>query len=133
MALEDYSVTRTRVILQNIPSYTTYLSIQGLQIILEVGYNTRNSKRFIALRTVNDDILLQRTFIGSLDRVYCNINTEIYGITLSLVLEPKNTNFQSEDYLNWKDDYWLTFISNDIEYDETISELQLDLHVGGRA
>lgn len=133
MSVSDYSVLRTRIELNNLPSYITYFSIQGIQLIMEVGYNTRNKRRWLALRTVSDDILLQRTFISNLDRVVCNVNTEILGATIFVVLEPKNPALESDDYLNWRDNFWLTFVSNDIEYDEAIDSTTLDLYVGGRA
>lgn len=132
MSLEDYSVTRMRLILNNEPSYTTYFSVQGVQVVMEVGYNTRNKRRWISLRTVSYDILLQRTFLNGFDRVKVNVNSEILGISFFIVLEPKNLKLISDDYLNWKDNYWLTFVSNDIEYDEEVEKLILDNFVGGR-
>lgn len=132
MSLEDYSVTRMRLILNNEPSYTTYFSVQGVQVVMEVGYNTRNKRRWISLRTVSYDILLQRTFLNGFDRVKVNVNSEILGISFFIVLEPKNLKLISDDYLNWKENYWLTFVSNDIEYDEEVEKLILNNFVGGR-
>lgn len=132
MSLDDYSVTRMRVNLENFVFYNTYFAVEGLQVILTCGFNTRNQKRWVSLKTVDNTVLLYRTFIEGRGRIYPNVNVELYGISFFIVLEPKNPNFFGEDFRKWKDDYYLTFVSNPIEFDEEVDKLILDLSVGGR-
>lgn len=97
----------------NKENYTTRFILQGVQINLSCGYNTRNGLRWVVLRDSDGDVLLSQTFLKFGKRCELNFISNLNNLNYYLTIKPKETNTSfsdSYDYLNWADDFELCFV-----------------------
>ena len=98
-------------------SYYTEVDLFGVQVILNVGYNSRAGLRYISVTSEDGSITyLRPTFIKKNSNVYFNNNFRVFDHIVTVSLSNINENkYTPEDYVNWKDYYRLAFIVEPIE------------------
>jgi len=130
ISIDDFNVYYTRVIPNNTLEYKTYFNLSGIVIIATIGYNSRVKKRWISLRTNGDVPILKKTFLIPQARIYPNINMHLLGYDYYLTLEPVDPNNISDDFFNWKDKFYITFVGAATEIQDDIDNVYREVVVG---
>lgn len=101
----------TYVSLNDKYDYFCNITVNGINMLLTVSYNTRVSKRVIQLTSEDGSIsYLKPTFISYGDRVYLNNNMLLEGYSVYISLD-KISSTASSDYINWSKEYRLAFVN----------------------
>lgn len=112
----------TDVSLFNSYRYETKIRVRGVDLIMDVGYNTRNKLRWVSLVDTMGNIILPRTFLRCNDRSELSFTSNRHNLDYYITLNPKSSlkSFgESYDYKDWKDDFVLTFAGytyKEVEY-----------------
>lgn len=115
---------------KNLVNYVTTIPLDFLTVQMEVGYNDRTKKRYIALKTNNDTVLLERTFIDVGRRVSLNNNAKLLGLNYYIIVEPVDATLDTRDFFEWSDMYTITFVGNRLEVNQFIDEKYREAVVG---
>lgn len=129
MAVFDYELKNdlitkyVSVTLSNSYNYTTKYNLQGVQVTMRCGYNTRNKSRWIILMDKNGDLLLSQTFIKYGKRCELNFNSNEKNLNYYVTLKVKDVNkkFADDyDYLGWAKDFDLCFVGYEYSIEERL-------------
>lgn len=93
----------TLLSLNNQLSYTTTVNLGGLNLLLEIGYNSRLKRRWISAKSTAGDVLLTRTFLTLNSAIDFNINTDIIGRKVTLLFDSWDKLPPDFDFINWND------------------------------
>lgn len=106
MELEVYT---TNVELQDIPSYTTSITLEGQLLRLSFLWNERIGKRVLSIKNSADECYLQNTILHPNEPFELNSNAVFddvpYTVTLIKTGDPKRVG----NIFNWSKDYILCF------------------------
>lgn len=129
----DINKRYIKLSLSNTPHYTTKISIGGVLINMQCGYNTRNKSRWIILTNRNNETLLPQTFLKSKKRCELNFLSNQYDLDYFITLSQidKSKVFTDDyDYLYWAKDFELFFVGRPYETTEKLDRNLRKLLVG---
>ena len=99
--------------LNNETQYVTNFTLQGVQVVMRCGYNSRNKQRWIIITDKSGSVLLPQTFLKYDKTCELNFNANEYNLSyfVTLLAKDNTKSFSSDyDYLNWANDFNLYFI-----------------------
>lgn len=96
--------------------YTVDTLVDGVNVIMTFGYNSRLGKRWISIESVNGTVLLDRTFLDIGREIKLNVNADLLGICkATLMLFPKVKNVTGS-ILSWSENYQISILGMFSEY-----------------
>lgn len=99
--------------LSNKSNYTTSFVLQGVQVNMLCGYNSRNRLRWIVLKDSDGYIMLSQTFLKFGKRCELNFTANLNNLNYYVTLKPKVSGSSFSDsykYLNWATDFEICFV-----------------------
>lgn len=106
MELEVYT---TNVELQDIPSYTTSITLEGQLLRLSFLWNARIGKRTLSIKNSSDECYLQNTILHPNEPFELNSNAVFDELPYKVVLQKVGDVRQVGNIYNWSKDYILCF------------------------
>ena len=105
----NFNVYSTFVELQDIPSYTTSVILEGQLLRLSLLWNERVGKRVLSIKNSNDEYYLQNTILHPNEPLELNSNAVFddvpYTVTLIKTGDPKRVG----NIFDWSKDFILCF------------------------
>ena len=105
----NFNVYSTFVELQDIPSYTTSITLEGQLLRLSLLWNDRVGKRVLSIKNSNDEYYLQNTILHPNEPFELNSNAVFddvpYTVTLIKTGDPKRVG----NIFDWSKDFILCF------------------------
>lgn len=114
----------------NIHTYVQNLQLDLLNVTIEVGYNERLKKRWISVKTADNTVLLRRTFLDVNRRVDLNNNATLLGLSYYIILDKKPNGFDNKNFLEWSDNYYISFVGVRREVNDYINNKYREIVVG---
>lgn len=106
MELEVYT---TNVELQDIPSYTTSITLEGQLLRLSFLWNERIGKRILSIKNSADECYLQNTILHPNEPFELNSNAVFDELPYKVVLQKVGDVRRVGNIYNWSKDYILCF------------------------
>lgn len=105
--------------------YTVDTLIDGVNVIMTFGYNSRLGKRWISIESVNGTVLLDRTFLDIGREIKLNINADLLGICkATLMLFPVVTDVAGS-ILEWSKNYRISILGMYSEFVDDFDRKQI--------
>lgn len=105
--------------------YTVDTLIDGVNVIMTFGYNSRLGKRWISIESVNGTVLLDRTFLDIGREIKLNINADLLGICkATLMLFPIVTDVAGS-ILEWSKNYRISILGMYSEFVDDFDRKQI--------
>jgi hypothetical protein len=117
----------------NTPHYDTKINLLGKPFNLRCGYSTRNNLRWITITDLNNNPILNQTFLKVGKVCELNALSEEYDLSYSVTLKPKSKTkeFSKDyDYLKWSEDFDLYFFGRTQEIQEIMEVNLRKIYVG---
>jgi hypothetical protein len=106
MEIEVYT---TNVELQDIPSYTTSITLEGQLLRLSFLWNERIGKRTLSIKNSSDDCYLQNIILHPNEPFELNSNAVFDELPYKVVLQKVGDVRRVGNIYNWSKDYILCF------------------------
>ena len=106
MKLEVYT---TNVELQDIPSYTTSITLEGQLLRLSFLWNERIGKRTLSIKNSSDECYLQNTILHPNEPLELNSNAVLDDLSYSVTLVKTGDVNKVGNIFNWSKDFILCF------------------------
>ncbi len=105
----DFEVFTTNVDLQDIPSYTTNITLEGQLLKISFVWNERIGKRTIFIRNSADICYLQNTILHPNESFELNSNAIFDDLPYKVVLQKVGDTSKVGNIYNWSKDFILCF------------------------
>ena len=105
----EFEVFATNVDLQDIPSYTTSITLEGQLLKLSFLWNERIGKRTIFIRNSADVCYLQNTILHPNESFELNSNAAFDDLPYKVVLQKVGDTNKVGNIYNWSKDFILCF------------------------
>lgn len=105
----NFEVFTTSVELQDIPSYTTNITLEGQALRLSFLWNERLSKRVLSVKSSTDVTYLQNTILYPNESFELNSNAVFDDLPYKVVLQKTGDVNRVGNLYNWSKDYILVF------------------------
>ena len=105
----DFEVFATNVDLQDIPSYTTNITLEGQLLKISFVWNERIGKRTIFIRNSADVCYLQNTILHPNESFELNSNAVFDDLPYKVVLQKVGDTNKVGNIYNWSKDFILCF------------------------
>lgn len=105
----NFEVFTTSVVLQDIPSYTTNITLEGQTLRLSFLWNERLSKRVLSVKSSTDVTYLQNTILYPNEAFELNSNAVFDDLPYKVVLQKTGDVNRVGNLYNWSKDYILVF------------------------
>ena len=105
----DFEVFTTNVDLQDIPSYTTNITLEGQLLKISFVWNERIGKRTIFIRNSADVCYLQNTILHPNESFELNSNAIFDDLHYKVVLQKVGDTNKVGNIYNWSKDFILCF------------------------
>lgn len=123
--VDEYITNYTRVSLSDNSNYRTRIRLENNLLILDVKYNIRNKKRSLTIFSVDNDVLLQATFLDYGRRCELNFNATLIDLNYYVTLIPKSKGFvydNAYDFKEWDKDFDLCFVGSSYNLKERLDK-----------
>lgn len=105
----QFEVFTTNVDLQDIPSYTTSITLEGQLLKLSFLWNERIGKRILSVRNSSDVCYLQNTILHPNESFELNSNAVFDDLPYKVVLQKSGDVKKVGNIYNWSKDFILCF------------------------
>ena len=105
----EFDVFTTTVDLQDIPSYTTSIILEGQLLRLSLLWNERVGKRVLSIKNSNDEYYLQNTILHPNEPFELNSNAVFDDLPYKVVLQKVGDTNKVGNIYNWSKDFILCF------------------------
>ena len=105
----DFELYSTLVELQDIPSYTTNITLEGQTLRLSFLWNERLGKRVLSIKSSTDEVYLQNTILYQNESFDLNSNAVFDDLPYKVVLQKTGDIAKVGNLYNWSKDYILVF------------------------
>ncbi len=105
----EFEVFTTNVDLQDIPSYTTSITLEGQLLRLSFKWNERIGKRVLSIKNNADECYLQNTILHPNEAFELNSNAVFDGVPYKVILQKTGNVKRVGDIYNWSKDFILSF------------------------
>ena len=105
----NFEVFTTNVFLQDIPSYTTTVTVEGQTLKLSFLWNSRINKRTLSVTSSTDVVYLQTTILHPDESYTLNSNAVFDDLPYKVVLQKTTPKNRSGNIYNWSNDFILCF------------------------
>ena len=105
----NFEVFTTSVELQDIPSYTTNITLEGQTLRLSFLWNERLSKRVLSVKSSTDVTYLQNTILYPNESFEFNSNAVFDDLPYSVTLVKTGDQKRVGNIFNWSKDFILCF------------------------
>lgn len=105
----NFEVFTTSVELQDIPSYTTNITLEGQTLRLSFLWNERLSKRVLSVKSSTDVTYLQNTILYPNESFELNSNAVYDDLPYKVVLQKTGNTAKVGNLYNWSKDFILVF------------------------
>lgn len=105
----EFEVFATNVDLQNIPSYTTNITLEGQLLKISFVWNERIGKRTIFIRNSADICYLQNTILHPNESFELNSNAVFDDLPYKVALQKVGDTNKVGNIYNWSKDFILCF------------------------
>ena len=105
----NFEVFTTSVELQDIPSYTTNITLEGRTLRLSFLWNERLSKRVLSVKSSTDVTYLQNTILHPNESFELNSNAVFDDLPYKIVLQKTGDVSKVGNIYNWSKDFILCF------------------------
>lgn len=105
----NFEVFTTSVELQDIPSYTTNITLEGQTLRLSFLWNERLGKRVLSVKSSTDVTYLQNTILYPNESFDLNSNAVFDEIPYKVVLQKTGDIAKVGNLYNWSKDFILVF------------------------
>lgn len=105
----NFEVFTTSVELQDIPSYTTNITLEGQALRLSFLWNERLGKRVLSVKSNADVVYLQNTILYPNESFELNSNAIYDDLPYKVALQKTGNANRVGNLYNWSKDYILVF------------------------
>ena len=105
----EFDVFTTTVQLQDIPSYTTNIILEGQLLRLSLLWNERVGKRVLSIKNSNDEYYLQNTILHPNEPFELNSNAVFDDLPYKVILQKVGDPKKVGNIYNWSKDFILCF------------------------
>ena len=105
----DFELYSTLVELQDIPSYTTNITLEGQTLRLSFLWNERLGKRVLSIKSSTDVTYLQNTILYPNESFELNSNAVFDDLPYKVVLQKTGDITKVGNIYNWSKDFILCF------------------------
>ena len=105
----DFELYSTLVELQDIPSYTTNITLEGQTLRLSFLWNERLGKRVLSIKSSTDVTYLQNTILYPNESFELNSNAVYDDLPYKVVLQKTGNIAKVGNLYNWSKDFILVF------------------------
>ena len=105
----NFNVYSTFVELQDIPSYTTSIILEGQLLRLSLLWNERVGKRVLSIKNSNDEYYLQNTILHPNEPFELNSNAVFDDLPYKVILQKVGDSKKVGNIYNWSKDFILCF------------------------
>lgn len=105
----EFEVFTTSVDLQDIPSYTTNITLEGQLLILSFIWNERIGYRVMSIKDSKDEYYLQNTILYPNEPFELNSNAVFDDLPYKVILQKTGDIKKVGNIYNWSKDFILTF------------------------
>lgn len=105
----EFDVFTTTVDLQDIPSYTTSIILEGQLLRLSLLWNERVGKRVLSIKNSNDEYYLQNTILHPNEPFELNSNAVFDDLPYKVILQKVGDPKKVGNIYNWSKDFILCF------------------------
>lgn len=105
----NFEVLTTSVELQDIPSYTTNITLEGQALRLSFLWNERLGKRVLSVKSNADVLYLQNTILYPNESFELNSNAIYDDLPYKVSLQKTGNVNRVGNLYNWSKDYILVF------------------------
>ena len=105
----EFDVFTTTVVLQDIPSYTTSIILEGQLLTLTLLWNERIGKRVLSIKNSNDEYYLQNTILHPNESFELNSNAVFDDLPYKVILQKVGDLKKVGNIYNWSKDFILCF------------------------
>lgn len=105
----NFEVFTTSVELQDIPSYTTSITLEGQVLNLSFLWNERLGKRVLSIKSSTDITYLQNTILHPNESFELNSNAVFDDLPYKVVLQKTGDVNRVGNLYNWTKDFILCF------------------------
>ena len=105
----EFDVFTTPVNLQDIPSYTTSIILEGQLLRLSLLWNERVGKRVLSIKNSNDEYYLQNTILHPNESFELNSNAVFDDLPYKVILQKVGDPKKVGNIYNWSKDFILCF------------------------
>ena len=105
----EFDVFTTNVVLQDIPSYTTSITLEGQLLRLSFIWNERIGYRVLAIKNSRDEYYLQNTILYPNEAFELNSNAVFDDLPYKVVLQKTGDVSKVGNIFNWSKDFILCF------------------------
>lgn len=105
----ELEVFTTNVELQDIPSYSTTISVEGQLLKLSFLWNERLGKRVLSIKNTSDVVYLQNTILHPNEPLELNSNAVLDDLPYSVTLVKTGDVNKVGNIFNWSKDFILCF------------------------
>lgn len=105
----EFEVFTTSVDLQDIPSYTTNITLEGQLLRLSFIWNERIGYRVMSIKDSKDEYYLQNTILYPNEPFELNSNAVFDDLPYKVILQKTGDIKKVGNIYNWSKDFILTF------------------------
>ena len=105
----ELEVFTTNVELQDIPSYSTNITVEGQLLKLSFLWNERIGKRVLSIKNTSDVVYLQNTILHPNEPLELNSNAVLDDLPYSVTLVKTGDVNKVGNIFNWSKDFILCF------------------------
>ena len=105
----DFELYSTLVELQDMPSYTTNITLEGQTLRLSFLWNERLGKRVLSIKSSTDVTYLQNTILYPNESFELNSNAVFDDLPYKVVLQKTGDITKVGNIYNWSKDFILCF------------------------
>ena len=105
----ELEVFTTNVELQDIPSYSTNITVEGQLLKLSFLWNERIGKRVLSIKNTSDVVYLQNTILHPNEPLELNSNAVLDDLPYSVTLVKTGDTSRVGNIFNWSKDFILCF------------------------
>ena len=105
----NFEVFTTSVELQDIPSYTTNITLEGQTLRLSFLWNERLIKRFLSVKSSADVCYLQNTILHPNESFEMNSNAVFDNLPYKVELQRVGSRDSVGNLYNWSKDFIIVF------------------------
>lgn len=104
-----FEVFTTTVELQDLPSYSTNLTLEGQLLRLSFLWNERIGKRVLSIKNISDEYYLQNTILHPNESFELNSNAVFNDLPYLVTLQKAGDVNRIGNIYNWSKDFILCF------------------------
>lgn len=105
----NFEFIATYVELQDIPSYSTNITVEGQLLKLSFLWNERIGKRVLSIKNTSDVVYLQNTILHPNEPLELNSNAVLDDLPYSVTLVKTGDSSRFGNIFNWSKDFILCF------------------------